>query len=294
MRTLLPTSGRGLRASALLDYARALGGHRVLAAVVNAGALAFVAYSLAQSTWRIAQPERRAAPVAAAAVTPQAEFDGRALQAASLFGAFSALAAQRVDEALPRATLNLVLTGVAMRGAKSYALISGEGRPETAYGVGEQIVPGVVLEAVHADRVVIVQRGVRQWLMMKELASALPAGGTPAAAVPAGVSALSTGPGGSVLDRQAVKRLLQRPDFLSQALIVPNAGGGFRVGQVQAGSLYEKLGLRVGDVIRSVNGQPINNMEEVMGLYQQLGTATEVNVEVLRGGVAQSLHVSLR
>jgi general secretion pathway protein C len=279
---------------ALLDYARALGGHRALAAVVNACALAFVAYSLAQSTWRIAQPERRAAPVAAAAVTPQAEFDGRALQAASLFGAFSAPAAQRVDEALPRATLNLVLTGVAMRGAKSYALISGEGRPETAYGVGEQIVPGVVLEAVHSDRVVIVQGGTRQWLMMKELASALPAGGTPAAAVPAGVSALSTGPGGSVLDRQAVKRLLQRPDFLSQALIVPNAGGGFRVGQVQAGSLYEKLGLRVGDVIRSVNGQPINNMEEVMGLYQQLGTATEVNVEVLRGGVAQSLHVSLR
>jgi general secretion pathway protein C len=261
--------------------------------LVNAGALVFVAYSLAQSTWRIAQPDRPVARGAAAALAPQAEFDGRALQAASLFGAFSAPATQRADQALPRATINLVLTGVAMRGAKSYALISGEGRPETAYGIGEQIVPGVVLEAVYTDRVVIVQGGARQSLFLKELAAALPTG-APASGVPAGASALSTGPGGSVLDRQAVKRLLQRPDFLSQALIVPNAGGGFRVGQVQAGSLYEKLGLRVGDVIRSVNGQPVNNMEEVMGLYQQLGNASEVNVEVLRAGVAQSLHVTLR
>jgi general secretion pathway protein C len=275
----------------MLDAARAFGSHRALAAVVNAGALVFVSYSLADSTWRFAQPTRPAAR-ASGIVTPRVDFDSRRLQAASLFGTYASNASQRgqaVEESLPRATLNLVLTGIAMLGQRSFALISGQGKPETAYGVGEQIMPGVVLDAVEPDRAVIVRGGVRESLPFKELGA-----GLPSKTAPVGASALTTGPGGAVLDRQSVKRLLQRPDFLSQALIVPNAGGGFRVGQVQAGSLYERLGLRVGDVIRSVNGQPINNMEEVMRLYQQFGSATEVNVEVLRSGTPQTLHVTLR
>ena len=283
--------GPGNRVSAMLDAARARGGYRAVAALVNAGALVFVAYGLAESTWRFAQPKAPAVP-ATAPVVSRSEFDTRRVQAASLFGAYSPAATQRgsVEESLPRATVNLVLTGIAMLGQRSFALISGQGKPEAAYGIGDEIMPGVVLDGVRPDGAVIVRGGIRESLPFKDLT----AGSAPAAAAPVGASALTSGPGGSVLDRDAVKRLMQRPDFLSQALIVPNAGGGFRVGQVQAGSLYERLGLRVGDVIRSVNGQPINNMEEVMRLYQQFGSASEVNVEVLRGGAPQTLRVTLR
>jgi len=290
MKISLPGPGPGHRASAMLDAVRAFAGHRAVAAVVNAGALAFVSYSLADSTWRFVQPAQ--APVkASAGVMPRKNFDTRTLQAANLFGVYSRTAGGSLSavESLPRATVNLVLTGIAMLGQRSYALISGQGKPETAYGIGEQIVPGVTLDSVHPDRVVISRGGVRESLPFKDLG-----GGLTSKPAPVGASALTTGPRGAVLDRQAVKGLLQRPDFLNQALIVPNAGGGFRVGQVQPGSLYARLGLRVGDVIRSVNGQPINNMDEVMRLYQQFGSVKEVNVEVLRAGVPQTLHVSLR
>lgn len=291
MKLSLPGPGQGNRASAVLDAVRAFAGHRAVAVLVNAGALVFVTYSLADSTWRFAQPATPPSQ-AAASVLPRADFNIRPLQAASVFGVYasatsgSGLAAA---ESLPRATLNLVLTGIAMLGQRSYALISGQGTPETAYGIGEQIVPGVTLDSVHPDRVVISRGGIRESLPFKDLS-----GGVTAKPAPVGASALKSGPGGAVLDRKTVKGLLQRPDFLSQALIIPNAGGGFRVGQVQPGSLYERLGLRVGDVIRSVNGQPINNMDEVMRLYQQFGSVREVNVEVLRAGVPQTLHVSLR
>lgn len=276
----------------MLDAVRTSGAPRAIAALVNAGALVFVTYSLAESTWRFAQPKAPAAQASAAA-NPRAEFDTRRLQSASLFGTYAAPATRRgqaVEENLPRATLNLVLTGIAMLGQRSYALISGQGKPETAYGIGDEIVPGVVLDGVRPDGAVIARGATRESLPFKDIS----AGVSSARPGPVGASALSSGPGGTVLDRQAVKQLLQRPDFLSQALIVPNAGGGFRVGQVQAGSLYERLGLRVGDVIRSVNGQPINNMEEVMRLYQQFGSASEVNVEVLRGGAPETLRVTLR
>ena len=293
MKSPLPGHGQGNRVSAMLDTVRASGGHRALVALVNAGALVFLTYSLADSTWRFAQPKAPAAQ-SSAAVTSRAEFDTRRLQAASLFGTYSPKANQRgqvVEESLPRATLNLVLTGIAMLGTKSYALISGQGKSEAAYGIGDEIMPGVVLDGVRWDGVVIARGATRESLPFKDLSAGL---GAKAPAAPVGASALTTGTGGAVLDRDAVKKLMQRPDFLSQALIVPNAGGGFRVGQVQAGSLYERLGLRVGDIIRGVNGQSVNNMEQVMRLYQQFGTATEVNVEVLRDGAPQILHVTLR
>jgi len=54
--------------------------------------------------------------------------------------------------------------------------------------------------------------------------------------------------------------------------------------------------VRTGDVIRSVNGQPINNMDEVMKLYQQLGGIDKVGsvaIEVTRGGRTESLQYNL-
>ena len=60
--------------------------------------------------------------------------------------------------------------------------------------------------------------------------------------------------------------------------------------------VYDILGGRPGDAIRSVNGQPINNMDEVMKLYQQLGgvnQASTVAIEITRGGRSESLHYNI-
>ena len=106
------------------------------------------------------------------------------------------------------------------------------------------------------------------------------------------------GSGGNsfTVERSTLTQQMQKPEFLSQALMVPNAGGGFLVREIQPGSVYEKLGIRPGDVIRSVNGQPINNMEEVMKLYQQLGGINQVGnvaIEVTRGGRTESLQYNI-
>jgi len=93
---------------------------------------------------------------------------------------------------------------------------------------------------------------------------------------------------------QQLQQQLGKPEFLSQALIVPNADGGFLVRQIQPGSLYEKLGLRPGDVIRNVNGQALTSMEDVMKLYQQFGSAQRVLVEVQRQGRNETLYYDMR
>jgi general secretion pathway protein C len=222
------------------------------------------------------------------------EFDIKVVQAMNLFGlAAAGPAVAGCQGGVPRTSLNLVLSGVIKLGTSSYALVSADGRSETSIGVGEAIMPGVVLESVHADCITILRGGAREAVTLKELAASLPPGAiSQSTAAPSARSqpVRATSPTSAVVDRGLMQKQLQKPEFLSQALIVPNPGGGFQVREVQAGSVYEKLGLRVGDVIRSVNGEPVNNMDEVMRMYQQFGSANQINVEIVRAGKSETLH----
>jgi general secretion pathway protein C len=277
-----------------VERLRTISGHRATVFFVNAMLVAVMAYSLAQWTWRMWQP---AAEVSVAGSALQASgFDAGPLLSFNPFGSTGAATPLRLSETLPRTSLNLVLTGVIMRGGTSYALISVDGAPELPFGVGESLLPGAVLEAVEPERAIILRGGAREAVVLKDLSASLPADAIARGpAPPSGVAdPRRTGPNRFAVDRDAVRQQVQRPEFLGQALIVPHAGGGFQVREVQAGSLYEKLGLRAGDVIRNVNGQPVNNMDEAMRMYQQLGSMGQINIEVVRAGRPEILHYDMR
>ena len=250
-------------------------------------ALLMLCWGLAEGTWRVFKPEL---PVAA--FGDKSGFtDLRALANTRLFGRAATTEARRPVAEAPVApsALNLTVTGVLMRAAGGCALVVPQGQPEAAVCVGEEIIPGVRLDTVLNDRILIVRNGVREAVIMKD---AVVASGSSVAPVPI---VQSMGAGRQVVDRQQLQKQLNRPEFLSQALIVPNpGGGGFLVRRVQAGSLYEKLGLRQGDVIRKINGQPLTNMKDVMSLYQQFGTAQRVLVDVQRQGRTETLYYDMR
>lgn len=48
--------------------------------------------------------------------------------------------------------------------------------------------------------------------------------------------------------------------------VSPYAGGGLRIENVTAGSIGATRGLMAGDVLREVNGQPLNNISDVRGM----------------------------
>jgi general secretion pathway protein C len=266
------------------DIAHAAGavlGHRATQFGTTLAALLLVCWGLAQGTWKLWHPEAPAVERAGA----ETGVDVRSLLSARPFGN---AAVQPVNDAgsLARSNLNITVTGVASRKVGGCALVVVQGQPEAAYCAGEELTPGVRLESVQADRIVILRNGVRESVTMKD------AEGTPgAAALQPIVRSL---PDRQVVDRRALQQQLGRPEFLSQALIVPSPGGGFLVREVQSGSLYEKLGLRPGDVIRSVNGQALSSMDEVMRMYQQFGTAERVTVDVQRQGRAETLYYDMR
>ena len=255
--------------------------HRALPALATVAALLLLCWTLAQGTWRVLQPTSPAVARAGGADLT----DLRPLGSAQLFG--RAVPRSPVAEAsVAPSNLNMTLTGVAARATGGCALVIVQGQAEAAFCSGEEVSPGVRLDTVERDRIVIVRNGVREAVFMKDAEGA--------AAVPPPPIVQSAGTDRQIVDRRQLQQQLGRPEFLNQALIVPNPDGGFLVRQVQPGSLYEKLGLRPGDVIRNVNGQPLTNMDDVMRLYQQFGTAQRVLVDVQRQGRTETLYYDMR
>jgi len=255
--------------------------HRAIPALATVAALLLLCWTLAQGTWRVLQPTSPAVARAGGADLT----DLRALGSVQLFGRTAPRSPAAVASVAP-SNLNMTLTGVAARATGGCALVIVQGQPEAAFCSGEEVSPGVRLDTVERDRIVIVRNGVREAVFMKDAEGA--------AAVPPPPIVQSVGTDRQLVDRRQLQQQLGRPEFLNQALIVPNPDGGFLVRQVQAGSLYEKLGLRPGDVIRNVNGQPLTNMDDVMRLYQQFGTAQRVLVDVQRQGRNETLYYDMR
>jgi len=255
--------------------------HRALPALATVAALLLLCWTLAQGTWRVLQPTSPAVARAGGADLT----DVRALGSVQLFGR-AAPRSPAAEASVAPSNLNMTLTGVAARATGGCALVIVQGQPEAAFCSGEEVSPGVRLDTVERDRIVIVRNGVREAVFMKDAEGA--------AAVPPPPIVQSVGTDRQIVDRRQLQQQLGRPEFLNQALIVPNPDGGFLVRQVQAGSLYEKLGLRPGDVIRNVNGQPLTNMDDVMRLYQQFGTAQRVLVDVQRQGRNETLYYDMR
>jgi general secretion pathway protein C len=232
------------------------------------------------------------------------EYDMSALLSANLFGQAAPTARSSVSlEAIPTSSMNLVLSGVMVTPGGSFALISTDGGEELPFALGQDIVAGVTLYAVYADRVLIRRGGATESLLLKDTGDGLANGSVmtakaaPArrASAPSGRGAVQPqGSGTFAVDRQQLTQQMQTPEFLSQALMVPNAGGGFLVREIQPGSVYEKLGLRVGDVINAVNGQAVNSVEDVMRLYGQFSTATSVQVDVRRAGKNETLVYNIQ
>jgi general secretion pathway protein C len=258
--------------------------HPAVPAAAALAALLWLSWALAIGTWRILQP----GPAAVARGGADA-VDLDVLTRTQLFGPAAPAKSAAAEASLAPTNLNITLTGVAVRPAGGCALVIVQGQPESAFCTGEELTPGVRLDAVERDRIVILRNGAREAVPFKDVdkTASLIVSPPPPIVQPGAT-------GGQVVDRRQLQQQLGRPEFLSQALIVPNPDGGFLVRQIQPGSLYEKLGLRPGDVIRNVNGQALTSMDDVMRLYQQFGSAQRVLVEVQRQGRNETLYYDMR
>ena len=206
---------------------------------------------------------------------------------ARLFGVYQPQASSM--DAAPDTNLNLTLLGIfaATRKDDSRALIGQPNGDEQPYAIGQDIVNGVNLQAIFADRVVLSRNGQLETLRLdKDKPSAAFAGDSPAPG-----NSLATDLG------QVRQQLLADPNKAAEYIRVQpvNVGGqmkGYRIYPGQNQSLFNNAGLRPGDLVTSVNGIQLDDTQKAIQMLGDLSKAGSASIVVDRGGQSQTINVS--
>lgn len=206
---------------------------------------------------------------------------------------------------------NLKLWGVAVHTdpAASYAIIEDQKvRKQALYGIDDTIEgTDTKVKEITWDRVVLTRGGQDQVLDLEG-----PAGVT---GLPAGVARPSRSVGGQpsiadkniqmvseneyLIDRAEVDNAFDNmSNLFTQVRAVPHFEGGrstgFRLFAIRQGSLFDKIGLKNGDIIQRINDADLNDPSRALALMQDMRNEDELTVEVIRNRQPQTLHYRFR
>ena len=176
-------------------------------------------------------------------------------------------------------SLQLTLFGIRMNEASGLgsAILSGPDGVQESYAVGEEIMPGVTLSSVAFDHVIINRGGVLESLYLDQSIPAETVG------TEASMAAFPLAAAGNEIP--GVASLAPRND---QGRIT-----GILVAPLGDGTLFNSAGFRNGDVIVSINGNPVGSTSDIEALKSQIRPGTRLSVEVERGANRVPLTVNL-
>jgi general secretion pathway protein C len=278
-----------------------------------------LAFALANLTWDLAPaPADAGGRLGTASASGQRTGGGEGADAGSGGAAAAALPAsvetlfgtppapgeeeRSVAEPVRETSLNLTLKGiVAFEGeGPKMAIIAPAKGDEKIYRPGDKVPGGAEILRIEPRRVVLLRNGVTEalHLKVKEL-EGRPEGLRSGGGSGGGAGIRRTGEHQRTVTRQALQRQLQNlPKLLQQAKAVPHTRNGrqvgFRVVNIQKGSVFEQLGIQEGDVIQSVNSKPIRTPQEALSAYQSLKSADAFRVNVTREGRQVTLNYSVQ
>jgi len=105
--------------------------------------------------------------------------------------------------------------------------------------------------------------------------------------------------GGRTISRSEIAANLQdMGSMLRQAQIRPffNAGvpDGFMISGIQAGSLYQKMGIQEGDILQGVNDRRVQTAEDMVQLYNTLKSGSNLSLSIKRRGNIETLNFQIQ
>ena len=103
------------------------------------------------------------------------------------------------------------------------------------------------------------------------------------------------------IKREDINKLTSNlPDLLQQARAVPRMGANgqvecFSLADIAPGSIYERLGLKRGDCIKSVNGEKIDSPAKAMEMYNALrGNSNAIGLGIERDGRDNNFNYNIQ
>lgn len=182
-----------------------------------------------------------------------------------------------VEAQKPISKLPLTLVGVFITdGATPFAIIENQKKKiQDGFTVGEKVFDEAELVKILVDRVEIKRNGEVEILALEDIAASKGGGVT------------DDGEDEYVIEEAELDKALENlPLLLQQARAVPYFKNGKSVGlrlfAIKAGSLYTKIGLKNGDILKNINGKDLGDLSEAMKLFQELKEEREFKVVLER------------
>jgi general secretion pathway protein C len=259
-------------------------------AVLIAVELARIAISLLSGG-----PVRSPQPVLsnAAPRSPHAGIDVPAVVSAHLFGVAAVDPGAQDPANAPQSTANLVLAGtIATQDPKRGVAIISDGGASKVYAVGDRI-GGASLHSVYLDHVILDRGGALETLL-------LPRQPGPGMRGPPVVRRTGGDPR-TVAAVENIRRLVQQdPSILDQVMrVVPSydsAAGklrGFRAYPGRNRQIFNKLGLKAGDLVTAINGTALDDPQRGQEIFNTIQTSDHATVTIERGGQKQDITLNI-
>ncbi len=194
------------------------------------------------------------------------------------------------DVVRPIAEMGLTLRGTIAGPTEIARAIIEEKKEQKIYRIGDTVKGATVL-AIYRNKVIMEVNGQEQMLVIEETKTKSGVTSPRAPTTSRGPSAPTGSPGITSI----MKNLDQ---YIGSARVVPYFKGGepygFRVSNLKEDALVYEMGVRSGDIIRSVNGLPIRTPEDAFAAYQELQSESAVEVELERNGESTTISVPLQ
>jgi len=198
----------------------------------------------------------------------------------NVFGALGKLQVEAPKPTPPPQTpLSLTLIGTFLtKGEEPYAIIEDKKKQsQDIFALNQLIFGQATLKQIHQDHVEIERDGKLEILKLDDLGSPPPAG--------AGVA--SVGADEFIVEEAELDKGLENlPLLLTQARAVPyfkeGRSIGLRLFAIKNGSLYEKIGLKNGDILKAINGNNLGDISQALKLFEQLKQERSINLVLER------------
>jgi general secretion pathway protein C len=229
--------------------------------------------------------------IAMTAQRPHPGVNVQSVVGAHLFGVAVADPVAQDPNNAPLSSANLVLAGtIATQDPKRGIAIISDGGPSKVFSVGDNV-NGASLYSVYLDHVILDRGGTLETLILPRLLVGGPA-------MP------GRRPGGDPRTVQAVdniRRMVQQdPGILDQVMRTvasyDNAAGklrGFRAYPGRNRAIFNKLGLKPGDLVTAINGQPLDDPQHSQEVFNTIQSSNTVTVTIERGGQKQDISLNI-
>jgi general secretion pathway protein C len=180
-------------------------------------------------------------------------------------------------------------------------LIDPATRTPGLYGVGS-VLEEYKITSISRKKVMLNHNGRIEYLDLDEDPSKprpTPAQAAAGEGAPSGDGVREVGPGKYIVAQSEIDSTLTNLNQVAmQARIQPNfengKANGFKMFSIKPGSIYQKIGLQNGDVIRKINGFEMNSPDKALEIYQKLKDSKHITIEVDRNGKVSTMDYTIR